>query len=87
MPLEMTNHIQSNVKYENVQARYNQPQQEYKPEHITKYRKKLKRPANVDKSLLPSKTPQKERTNLDKTIENNTQDNQVLEKRDRMTKT
>ena len=80
MPLEMTNHIQSNVKYENVQARYNQPQQEYKSEMFSKYRKKLKRPANVDKSLLPNKTPFKERVLLDKTMEKSIQNNNHLQK-------
>lgn len=68
MPLDMTNHIQSTDKYGNVQPRYNQPSKDYKPEIINKYRKKLKRPANIDKNLVPSKTPYKQRNNMDKTL-------------------
>ena len=35
---------------------------------MSKYRKKLKRPANIDKNLVPNKTPYKERSQLDKTL-------------------
>ena len=59
IPQEMRKYLKNSGNFDEVQPKYMEVKEEYKPSHLPKLKKKLKRPANIKKKFGRNKFPEK----------------------------